>query len=154
MKNIFKSLLFPLGVSVFFGFICGKIVYSVYNEDIENKLSSSKLYLVLNGEYLTYDLMREENNGNNYIYYKDDDGYKSVIGITNDIDNVEKIKKLYSDNLKVEEYYISSDLFNDKQLEYDNKLKNTDNIYEVRDVVDNILNLYREDETIKLVLAK
>lgn len=154
MKNIFKGLIFPLGVSVFFGFICGKLVYSVYNEDIENKLSSSKLYLVLNGEYLTYDLMREENNGNNYIYYKDDDGYKSVIGITKDIDNVEKIKKLYSDNLKVEEYYISSDLFNDKQLEYDLELKNTDNIYEVRDVVDNILNLYREDETIKLVLAK
>lgn len=154
MKNIFKSLLFPLAVSVFFGFVCGKIVYSVYNEDIENKLSSSKLYLVLNGEYLTYDLMREENNGNNYIYYKDDDGYKSVIGITKDIDNVEKIKKLYSDNLKVEEYYISSDLFNEKQLEYDIELKNTDNIYEVRDVVDNILNLYREDETIKLVLAK
>lgn len=154
MKNIFKGLIFPLGVSVFFGFICGKLVYSVYNEDIENKLSSSKLYLVLNGEYLTYDLMREENNDNNYIYYKDDDGYKSVIGITKDIDNVEKIKKLYSDNLKVEEYYISSDLFNDKQLEYDLELKNTDNIYEVRDVVDNILNLYREDETIKLVLAK
>lgn len=154
MKNIIKGLIFPLGVSVFFGFICGKLVYGVYNDDIENRLGSSKLYLVLNGEYLTYDLMREENNGNNYIYYKDDDGYKSVVGITNDKDNIDKIKQLYSDTVSVEEYYISSDLFNEKQLEYDDKLKNTDDIYEVRDVVDNILNLYREDETIKLVLAK
>lgn len=154
MKNIIKGLIFPLGVSVFFGFICGKLVYSIYNDDIENRLGSNKLYLVQNGEYLTYNLMREENNGINYIYYKDEDGYKTIVGITNDINNVEKIKKLYSDNLKVEEYYISSDLFNEKQLEYDLELRNTDDIYEVRDVVDNILNLYREDETIKLVLAK
>lgn len=144
----------PLVVSVVFGFVCGKLVYSVYYEDIENKLSSSKLYLVQNGEYLTYDKMREENNGNNYVYYKDDDGYKSIIGITKDIDNVDKIKQLYSDNVMVEEYYISSDLFNDKQLEYDLKLKNTDNIYEVREVVDNILNLYRDDGSVKLVLTK
>lgn len=154
MKKIIKGLFLPLVVSVVFGFVCGKLVYSVYYEDIENKLSSSKLYLVQNGEYLTYDKMREENNGNNYVYYKDDDGYKSIIGITKDIDNVDKIKQLYSDNVMVEEYYISSDLFNDKQLEYDLKLKNTDNIYEVREVVDNILNLYREDGSVKLVLTK
>ncbi len=154
MKKIIKGLFLPLVVSVVFGFVCGKLVYSVYYEDIENKLSSSKLYLVQNGEYLTYDKMREENNGNNYVYYKDDDGYKSIIGITKDIDNVDKIKQLYSDNVMVEEYYISSDLFNDKQLEYDLKLKNTDNIYEVREVVDNILNLYRDDGSVKLVLTK
>lgn len=154
MKKIIKGFFLPLVVSVVFGFVCGKLVYSVYYEDIENKLSSSKLYLVQNGEYLTYDKMREENNGNNYVYYKDDDGYKSIIGITKDIDNVDKIKQLYSDNVMVEEYYISSDLFNDKQLEYDLKLKNTDNIYEVREVVDNILNLYRDDGSVKLVLTK
>ena len=96
--------------------------------------------------------MREENNGNNYVYYIDDDGYKTVVGITRDKDNVEKIKSLYSDSVKVEEYYVSTDLLNDKQNEYDLMLSNTDDVYEVREVVDNILSLYREDDTVRLVL--
>ena len=68
MKKIVKSFIVPIVVSVLCGFVCGKLVYSVYGDDVENKLSSSKIYLVENGKYLTYDNMREENNGNNYIY--------------------------------------------------------------------------------------
>ena len=154
MKRVIKGILFPLVISIICGFVCGKLVYSVYNEDIENRFSSSKLYLIENGSYLTYDNMREENSGNNYVYYKDEDGYKTVVGITKNEDNIDKIKSLYSDTVKVEEYYISSDLINDKQIEYDMMLSNTNDLYEVKEVVDNILNLYREKDTIKLVLAK
>lgn len=149
-----NGFLIPLVVSMIFGFICGKLVYSVYGDDVENRLSSSKLYLIENGEYLTYDNMREENSGNNYVYYKDDEGYKTVIGITKNQENIDKIKSLYSDKVKVEEYYISSDLLDDKQNEYDIQLSNTTDVYEVKEVVDNILNLYREEDTIKLILAK
>lgn len=154
MKKILKGYIIPLVVSVIFGFISAKLVYSVYNDDVEKKLSSSKLYLIENGVYLTYDNMREENNGNNYVYYKDDDGYKTVVGITKDYDNIDKIKSLYSNSVKIEEYYISTELLDDKQKEYDLLLSKTDDVYEVKEVVDNILNLYREEDTIKLVLAK
>jgi len=154
MKKKIMGIFIPLVISMIFGYVLGKLVYKVYGDDIENKLSSSKLYLVENGEYLTYDNMREENTGNNYVYYKDEDGYKTVVGITKNIDNVNKIKKLYNDSVRVEEYYVSSELLNDKQNEYDILLSNTDDVYEVREVVDNILNLYREDDTIKLVLVK
>lgn len=154
MKKVIKGVFLPLVISIIFGFICGKLVYSVYGDDIENKLSSSKLYLVQNGEYLTYDNMREENNGNNYVYYKDDEGYKTVVGITKNEDNIDKIKSLYNDDLQVMEYYISTDLLNDKQSEYDLMLSNTSDVYEVKKVVDNILNLYRENDTIRLVLVK
>ena len=154
MKKIFRGVLVPLVISIMFGFICGKLVYKVYDEELENKLSSSKLYLIENGQYLTYDSMREENNGNNYVYYKDEDGYKTVIGITRDENNIDKIKSLYSDKMNVEEYYVSNELLNDKQDEYDEILNNTDDVYKVKEVVDNILNLYREEETIKLVLVK
>lgn len=154
MKKIFRGVLVPLVISIMFGFICGKLVYKVYDEELENKLSSSKLYLIENGQYLTYDSMREENNGNNYVYYKDEDGYKTVIGITRDENNIDKIKSLYSDKMNVEEYYVSNELLNDKQDEYDEILNNTDDVYKVKEVVDNILNLYREEDTIKLVLVK
>ena len=154
MKKIIKGFLMPLVVSMICGFVCGKLVYSEYVDDVENRLSSSKIYLIENGTYLTYDNMREENNGNNYVYYRDDDGYKTVVGITKNYDNVDKIQSLYSDKVKVEEYYISNDMVIDKQDEYDIQLSSTDDLYEVREVVDNILNLYREDDTIKLVLSK
>lgn len=154
MKKIMKGFLVPLVVSMIFGFICGKLVYSVYGEDVENRLSSSKIYLIENGAYLTYDNMREENNGNNYVYYKDENGYKTVVGITKNLDNIDKIQSLYSDKVNVEEYYISNDMMTDKQDEYDLLLSNTDDLYEVREVVDNILNLYKEDDTIRLVLSK
>ncbi|MBQ2872555.1 MAG: hypothetical protein IJE89_00975 [Bacilli bacterium] len=154
MKKMIKGVFIPLVVSMICGFVCAKLVYRVYGDDIENTLESSKIYLIQNGEYLTYDNMREENALNNYIYYKDEDGYKSVIGITKKEDNIDKIKSLYNDNLKVEEYYVSTELLNDKQNEYDIILSNTDDLYEVKEVVDNILNLYREDDTIKFVLVE
>jgi len=154
MKKVMNGLVVPLVVSILFGFICGKLVYQVYNDDLENKLSSSKLYLIENGKYLTYDSMREENSDNSYVYYKDDEGYKTVIGITRDVNNIDKIKSLYNDTMKVEEYYVSNDMLNDKQREYDMMLNSINDTHEVRKVVDNILNLYREDDTIRLVLVK
>ena len=153
MKTIIKGLLVPLVISILFGFLCGKIVYSVYKDDIASSLTSSKLYVLQKGVYDTYDSMREDNGGNNYVYYMDDEGYKTVVGITSNENNIDKIKGLYDEDVKVLEYYIANELFNDKQNEYDVMLNNTDNIYEVKEVVDNILNLYREDNTIKLVLA-
>ena len=154
IKKIINGLFIPLVVSMLFGFICAKLIYKVYGDEVDNKLSSSKLYLLENGKYLTYDNMREENSGNNYVYYKDEEGYKTVIGITKNEENINKIKKLYSDSVSVEEYYVSNELLNNKQKEYDLKLASTDDMLEVREVVDNILNLYREEDTIKLVLVK
>ena len=56
--------------------------------------------------------------------------------------------------MKVSEYYVNNDLLNEKQKEYDLMLNNINDSYGVREVVDNILNLYREDDTIRLVLVK
>lgn len=154
MKKILKGYLIYLIISVLFGFVSAKLVYNLYNNELENRLSSSKLYLIEKGKYLTYDNMREENNSNNYIYYKDEDGYKTVIGITKDYNNIDKIKSLYTETMNVEEYYISQDLLNEKQYEYDLLLNKANDIHEVKEVVNNILNLYRNDDTIKLVLTK
>ena len=154
MKKKIMGIMIPLVISMLFGFVCAKLVYKVYDDEIGSKLSSSKLYLIQNGQYVTYDNMREENSGNNYVYYKDDDGYKSIVGITKNVDNVNKIKKLYSDDVSVSEYYVSNELLNNKQNEYDSLLSDTDDINQVREVVDNILNLYRKEDAIRLILVK
>ena len=81
----------------------------------------------------------------------DDDGYKTVVGITKNIDNVEKIKDLYNDQVKVSEYYINNMEYSSKQDDYDIELMNASDIYQVREVIDNILDLYRSDDSIRLV---
>ena len=95
--------------------------------------------------------MKEENNTNNYVYYKDKDKYKTIIGITNNKDNIDKIKKLYNDNVLVEEYYIETQNINQKQLEYEKVLSKTDDIKEIKEATNNILNLYKTDDSIKLI---
>lgn len=151
MKKILKGVFVPVVIAILFGYVAGRYVFREYKDNLYNELSSSRLYLVENGEYDTIDLMREENSRNNYVYYKDNNKYKTVIGITKKYDNIDKIKSLYSDNLKVYEYYVSKDIVNDKQDEYDDKLKEANDLKEVREVVDNILELYRNDDNIRLI---
>ena len=102
MRKVINGLVVPLVVSILFGFICGKLVYQVYNDDLENKLSSSKLYLIENGEYLTYDSMREENSGYANSCYRSaierfggeviecnyQDHYEDLLGILSVVDGV------------------------------------------------------------------
>lgn len=151
MRKKVLGIIIPVIISIIFGYVCGKFVYKTYRDNLYDNLKSRRLYLVQKGKYDSYDEMREDNNGNNYVYYKDEEGYKTVVGITMYYDNVDKIKKLYSDKLEVSEYYVSNDFFNNKQNEYDDELTNTNDIYEVKEVVDNILNLYRSDDSIKLI---
>lgn len=151
MRKKVLGIIIPVIISIIFGYVCGKFVYKTYRDNLYDNLKSKRLYLVQKGKYDSYDEMREDNNGNNYVYYQDEDGYKTVVGITMYYDNVDKIKKLYSDKLEVSEYYVSNDFFNNKQNEYDDELMNTNDIYEVKEVVDNILNLYRSDDSIKFI---
>ena len=151
MKKIFKGIVIPVLLAMIIGYIGGKYVFKTYKDNLYSELSSSRLYLVENGEYDSIDIMRKENSKNNYVYYLDDNKYKTVVGITRKYDNINKIKKLYNNDLQVMEYYVSNDLINSKQEEYDRLLMNTSDIKEVKEVVDNILELYREDDSIRLV---
>lgn len=151
MKKIVKGILVPIVIAIILGFLSGRIVYKTYKDNLYDNLRSSKLYLLENGIYDSIDNMREENSTNNYIYYKDSDKYKTVVGITSNYDNIDKIKKLYNAELAVEEYYIETNSVDTRQLEYEKILSSTNNLKEVKEAVDNILNLYRSDDTIKLI---
>ena len=76
---------------------------------------------------------------------------KKEVFTLKEYDNVDKIKKLYDDKVTVSIYYIDNTLSNDKQGEYDKELMNSNNMDDVRDVVNNILELYRENNNIKLI---
>ena len=151
MKKIINSVLVPILLAILFGITLGRYTYKTYKDNLYHNLKSSKLYLLENGEYNNINNMKEENNTNNYVYYKDKDKYKTIIGITNNKDNIDKIKKLYNDNVLVEEYYIETQNINQKQLEYEKVLSKTDDIKEIKEATNNILNLYKTDDSIKLI---
>ena len=154
MKKKVFSFLFPLIISILVGYVCGKIVSSTYSDGISNELKSSKIYLIENGNYDTYEEMREANNKNNYLYYIDEDKYRTVVGITQRSDNIEKIKKIYNDNLLVDECYISNENINSEQVKYDKELNEISTNDEIRSIVDDILGLYKKDESVRLVSIK
>ena len=151
MKKVVKSVMIPVIMAVLFGYVSGKFVFRTYKDDLYDNLTSSRLYLIENGEYNDIYEMREYNSRNNYVYYKDDDKYKSVVGITRKYDNIDKIKSLYNNNVLVNEYYISNDKIDDRQDEYDMELSNANDVTEVREVVDNILELYKNSDDLKLI---
>ena len=151
MKKIIRSIFIPVFIAILCGYIGGKFVYKTYKDNLYDSLNSSRLYLIENGEYDDINIMREENSNNNYVYYKDNNKYKSVVGITKDYKNIDKIKSLYTDNLYVLEYYLSNDILDSKQDEYERELNNANDIHEIKEAVDNILSLYRNDDSIRLI---
>ena len=151
MKKKIRGVIVPLIIAMFIGYVGGKYVYHTYYDNLYDTLRSSRLYLVEKGSYDSVNKMREDNDSINYVYYRDNDKYKTVVGITKDYDNVKKIKKLYDDKLSVTEYYVANEIVDSRQDEYEKSLKEAEDYQDVKEAVDNILNLYRSDEKIRLI---
>ena len=66
MKEKILGLLIPVLGAIICGYVMGKLVYKNYSDNINNELRSSRIYLVENGKYDSYEEMREDNNLNNY----------------------------------------------------------------------------------------
>ncbi len=154
MKKILKRVFTPIIISIVLGGICGRIIYKIYKEDIENKFSSQKIYLLQSGAYNSYESMKENNTNNNYLYYIEDNMYKSVIGITKDYQNANKIKNIYPKDLVIKEYYLSTNKVSEKQDEYDKMLSHEQDENKEWDIINNIINLYKNDEKMKLIEIK
>ena len=149
-----KQTLFSIFLSIICGSLCGKIVYGIYDKKIDNDLENEKIYLIQSGAYSSYDSMVKNVLMNNYVYFEDNDGlYKSIIAITQDINNIDKIKNTYKDNVIVVEYYSKDLELNKKIKEYDIKLKNTTNNKEIKDIILDVLKLYK-DKNAKLIQIK
>ena len=142
MKKKLKKVLFPIFLSVICGAICGRLVYSIYDKKLSDDINGQKIYLIQAGAYSTYDNMVNHTLLSNYIYYEDEDGlYKSIIGVTEDYDNIEKIKSTYKDNVLISEYYSKDKELNKKIKEYDEKIKKASNEEEIKKLVLEMLNL-------------
>lgn len=148
MKKKLKKVLIPIFLSVICGAICGKLVYGIYDKKIEADVNGEKIYLIQAGAYSTYDNMVNNTSLNNYVYYEDDDGlFKSIIGLTENYDNIEKIKSTYKDAVIISEYYSKDQELNKKIKEYDKQIQDSGSTEEVKKIVLEMLTLYKDQES-------
>ena len=152
MKTFIKKVLIPIFLSVICGSICGKLVYNIYDNNITNEIEGKKIYLLQAGAYSTYDNMVKNTLVNNYIYYEDYDGlFKAIIGITENYDNIEKIKNSYGKEIIISEYYSKNKELNNKIKEYDKKINISNNKEEIQKAVLEMLTLYKDNKDKTLI---
>lgn len=146
IKKLFKVII-PIFLSILCGSICCKLVFSSYDKQIIKNLDNQKIYLIQAGAYSNYDNMVNNTLLSNYIYYQDDGMYKSIIGFTLNKDNIDKIKKTYSGEVIVTEYYSKDQTLNKKISDYDNKIIETNDDNEIKNIVFEMLELYKDNDS-------
>ena len=151
MKKIKNQILLPILFSVLLGSVCGKLVYKIYSDNSKMVLNSQKIYLLESGEYEDYDKMRTNTTGFDYVYYNEKGKYKTIVGITSNKDNINKIKKLYDINTTINEYYLNDTKLSTNMIEYDQKLEKENNLNNINSIVKDMLKTYNETKNIKLV---
>lgn len=149
-----KKVLFPIFLSVVCGSIFGHLVYSIYDRELEKVTEGRKLFLIQAGAYSSYDTMVSNTSLSNYVYYEDDGLYKSIIGVTGNADNIEKIKNTYVGEVIVSEYYSMDDELFKKIDEYDKIINISNNKEDIEKNKIEILNLYKDKEiTLKKIVS-
>ena len=150
MKDTLRKVIISILISSTLGSICGILVYKIYFTDNFLSIDNNTIYLIQSGAYSSYDNMRASAVNYSYIYYEEDNLYKTIIGITKSKDNISKIKEVYGNDVMVNTYYNDDELLNSKIIEYDRKLNNVNDIEEERKIIVEMLNLYKKDDKIKL----
>ena len=151
MKEILKKAMMPVFLSIICGSICGRVVYKIYLGNNNFSYDGNLIYLIQSGAYSTYDSMRANTIGYDYVYYEEDDLFKTVIGITKNMENIEKIKKVYDGEIIISEYYTNNKELNNKIMEYDRLLLKEEDTVKVKEIIINMLNLYKDKNDTKLI---
>ena len=95
--------------------------------------------------------MKASTISSNYIYYEDKGKYNVVVALTKNEDNISKIEELYNKKLTINKYLINDEEIINKLNEYDEKLSNSTNNDEIKDIIRDMNNIYKDKEDIKMV---
>ena len=80
---------------------------------------------------------------NNYIYYEDEGKYNTIIAITKNKDNIDKIKKTYNKELTIMEYLLKDEEMNNKLEAYDLELTKAQKDEDIKEVINKMINVYK-----------
>lgn len=146
-----KKMFLPLFLSILFGYCCGRYVCKVYKDNTSSLLSDNKVYMLQIGAYSSLDSMKKNTKVSNYIYYVDDGLYKSVLAITGNRDNIDKIKSLYDMDVVVNEYYLDNYDVIKKINEYDVEISSSSDEEALRKIVTDMVLMYQDNYSLMSV---
>ena len=141
----------PIFLSIICGFLCGRLMFSIYEDKGNDILNSNVIYLLEDKSYNDYDSMKSNTNISSYIYYEDNGKYNTVIAMTKNKDNIDKIKGAYNNEFVIEKYLLSDEDISNKIDAYDLKLSNTESNEEIKTIVSDIIGTYKGKEDIKMI---
>ena len=150
MKERLKKIFIPIFLSVICGAVCGRLLFSIYEEKVTDTLSSNIIYMLIDSSYDDYNSMKASSLSN-YIYYEDNGKYNAVIGLTKNKENIKKIEKIYNKELNIKEYLLSDKDIINKINEYDKEIEASKDDAEIKKVVLEMLELYKERDDAKMV---
>lgn len=151
MISKIKRGIIPIFLAIICGSICSKLVCSIYVDSASKSLNDTKIYLIQAGAYSTYDSMVSNTSVNNYVYYEDDGLYKAIIGITENKNNIDKIKSTYEGEVIVSEYYSLDNKLNEKIEKYDKEIEKLEDSNEIKNIVIKMLGVYKDNDNNTLV---
>ena len=126
-------------------------MFSIYEDKVSSLLNSNLIYLLHDNSYDNYDSMKASTISSNYVYYEEEGKYNRVVAITKNKDNIEKIREVYGSDLSVEEYLLDNDAINNKLDEYDVKLESLSGEDEIKGIIMEMINIYKDEDDIKMV---
>ena len=151
MKKLLKKIFLPIFLSVLCGFLCGKLMFSIYEDKGSSLLDSNVIYLLEDASYEDIDSMKASTLSSNYMYYEEDGNYKAVVAMTKNKNNIEKIRSVYDNELTISQYLLNDETINSKLEEYDTRIENSEDKEEIRNIIMEMIGIYKDSDDIKMV---
>lgn len=150
MKAKLKRAVLPIFLSILSGAVCGRIMYSIYDNKNKEVLTSNIIYLLEDGNYKDYNTMKTKVSQTAYVFYEEEGTFRPVVAMTKDKDNISKIESSYGRKLEITKYILNNKEVGDKIKEYDKIIKVEENQDRIRTLESEIINLYKDKEDIKM----
>lgn len=134
-------------LAIISGGILGKITFDRYDKQNVNPVIKldKNVYML---KYDTYknkeDMLNNTSNLERYIYIEKDNKFYVYVAVAKTMDSINKLKNIYSDNLKVEKVNIKNDGFIQNLDEYEKLLKSTDDTDSLKVIENEILSCYEK----------
>ena len=134
-------------LAIISGGILGKITFDRYDKlNVNPVIKLDKNVYML--KYDTYknkeDMLNNTSNLERYIYIEKDNKFYVYVAVAKTMDSINKLKNIYSDNLKVEKVNIKNDGFIQNLDEYEKLLKSTYDTDSLKVIENEILSCYEK----------
>lgn len=151
MKEKIKKIVTPIFLSILCGMVCGRLMFSIYEDKGSSLLDSNVIYLLEDASYEDIDSMKASTLSSNYMYYEEDGNYKAVVAMTKNKNNIEKIRSVYDNELTISQYLLNDENINSKLEEYDIRIENSEDKEEIRNIIMEMIGIYKDSDDIKMV---